>query len=189
MTTILGLVLAGGLGRRMGSVDKGLVQLHGRPLVAHVVDRLRPQVSDVLINANRHSDEYAATGCRVLPDRVAGYAGPLAGLDAGLHASDAPLVVTVPCDAPFLPLDLVARLGAAREAADADVAVASTGDQAHPVFALVHVRVRGHLAQFLARGERTFHLWYRTLRAVEVTFDDQPQAFININTREELQQH
>ena len=189
MTTVCGLVLAGGQGRRMGSIDKGLVLLQGRPLVAHVVDRLRPQVDEVLINANRNLDDYAATSGHVVPDRLAGYAGPLAGLDAGLHATGASLVVTVPCDSPFLPLDLVARLGAARDAIDADLAVARTGDQPHPVFALVHARVREHLAQFLARGERKIDLWYSTLRVVEVAFDDQPEAFVNINTREELQQH
>lgn len=189
MMPVLGVVLAGGLSRRMGNIDKGLVPLQGRPLVAHVVERLRPQVDAVLINANRNLDDYAATGCRVVPDRIAGYAGPLAGLDAGLHAGDASLVVTVPCDSPFLPLDLVARLRAARDAIDADVAVPKTGDWQQPVFALVHVRVRDHLEQFLARGERKFDRWYSTLRVAEVAFDDQPQAFVNINTREELQQH
>ena len=138
---ICGLVLAGGQGRRMGGVDKGLQPLQGRPLMQHVIDRLRPQVGSVLINANQNLALYAEFGCHVVPDRVGGFAGPLAGLDAGLHA---------PCDSPFLPDDLVTRLATARSAIDADVAVARTGSQPHPVFALVCTRVRSHLADFLA---------------------------------------
>lgn len=186
---ICGLVLAGGLGRRMGSVDKGLQLLQGRPLIQHVIERLRPQVDCVLINANQNLERYAEFGCAVVPDRVGGFAGPLAGLDAGLHATEAPLIVTVPCDSPFLPFDLVARLAAARDAAEADVAVARTGEQPHPVFALVCTRVRSHLADFLARGERKIDLWYSSLRVVEVAFDDEADAFANINTRDELAQH
>jgi molybdopterin-guanine dinucleotide biosynthesis protein A len=186
---ICGLVLAGGQGRRMGGVDKGLELLQGRPLMQHVIDRLRPQVDRVLINANQNLDRYAAFGCPVVPDRVGGFAGPLAGLDAGLHLTDAPLIVTAPCDSPFLPQDLVARLAAARSAVDADVAVARTGSQPHPVFALVCTRVRPHLADFLARGERKIDLWYGSLSVVEVAFDDEADAFANINTRAELAQH
>jgi molybdopterin-guanine dinucleotide biosynthesis protein A len=186
---ICGLVLAGGQGRRMGGVDKGLQSLQGQPLIRHVIDRLRPQVDGVMINANQNLERYAEFGCPVLPDRIGGFAGPLAGLDAGLHATAAPLIVTAPCDSPFLPHDLVARLAAARSAADADVAVARTGGQPHPVFALVSTRVRSHLADFLARGERKIDLWYATLKVVEVAFDDEADAFANINTRAELAQH
>ena len=186
---ICGLVLAGGQGRRMGGVDKGLQPLQGRPLIQHVIDRLRPQVAAVLINANQNQARYAEFGCPVVPDRVGGFAGPLAGLDAGLHATDASFIVTVPCDSPFLPHDLVTRLATARNAIDADVAVARTGSQPHPVFALVCTRVRTHLADFLARGERKIDLWYASLSVVEVAFDDEVDAFANINTRAELAQH
>ncbi len=186
---ICGLVLAGGQGRRMGGVDKGLQLLQGRPLMQHVIDRLRPQVDSLLINANQNLERYAEFGCPVVPDRVGGFAGPLAGLDAGLHSTDAPMIVTVPCDSPFLPPDLVARLAAARSAVDADVAVARTGNQPQPVFALACTRVRAHLAEFLARGERKIDLWYASLRVVEVAFDDEADAFANINTRDELAQH
>jgi molybdopterin-guanine dinucleotide biosynthesis protein A len=185
---ICGLVLAGGQGRRMGGVDKGLVEIRGRPFVAHVIERLRPQVDALLINANQNLEQYAAFGHDVVPDRLGGFAGPLAGLDAGLHATTAPLLVTAPCDSPFLPRDLVARLANARADDDADLAVARTGTQPHPVFALVHTRVRPHLARFLASGERKIDLWYSTLRVVEVAFDDEPEAFININTRGEIAQ-
>jgi molybdopterin-guanine dinucleotide biosynthesis protein A len=186
---ICGLVLAGGQGRRMGSVDKGLQPLQGRPMIRHVIDRLRPQVGELLINANQNLERYAEFGCPVVPDRVGGFAGPLAGLDAGLHRTAAPLIVTVPCDSPFLPDDLVARLATARSAGDADVAVARTGSQPHPVFALVCTRVRSHLEDFLGRGERKIDRWYASLRVVEVDFDDEADAFANINTRAELAQH
>lgn len=186
---ICGLVLAGGQGRRMGGVDKGLQPLQGRPLIQHVIDRLRPQVASVLINANQNVARYTEFGCPVVPDRVGGFAGPLAGLEAGLHATDAALIVTVPCDSPFLPPDLVTRLATARSTIDADVAVARTGSQPHPVFALVCTRVRSHLADFLARGERKIDLWYASLSVVEVAFDDEADAFANINTRAELAQH
>lgn len=186
---VCGLVLAGGRGRRMGSVDKGLLLLQGRPLVAHVVERLRPQVATLLINANRNLDAYGSLGHAVIADRVDGFAGPLAGLDTGLGATDAPLLATAPCDSPFLPPDLVARLAAARAAADADAAVVSIGGRLQPVFALVHVRVQPLLARFLQDGGRKAEDFYATLHSVAVAFDDQPQAFVNLNTRAELQQY
>lgn len=170
----------------MGSIDKGLALLHGRPLVAHVIERLRPQVTSLLINANRHLDAYRALGHAVVADRVDGFAGPLAGLQAGLDASDAPLLVTVPCDSPFLPPDLVARLAAARSIDDADAAVVSIGGKLQPVFALVHTRVQPALADFLQRGARKVEEFHATLNSVHVAFDDEAQAFANLNTREEL---
>jgi molybdopterin-guanine dinucleotide biosynthesis protein A len=186
---ITGLVLAGGQGRRMGGVDKGLEPLRGRPLVEWVLERLRPQVAEVVINANQHLAEYARFGHRVVPDEIGGFAGPLAGLHAGLAASVHPFLVTVPCDSPFLPRDLVARLHAALLAAHADLAVAKTGDQPHPVFALVRASLAPHLAQFLAAGGRKIDAWYAALKVVEVPFDDQAEAFSNINTRDELAAH
>lgn len=183
---ITGLVLAGGQGRRMGGVDKGLAPLRGRPMVAWVLERFAPQVQEVLINANQHRDEYAAFGHRVVGDEIGGFAGPLAGLHAGLKAASHPFVATVPCDSPFLPHDLVQRLLAATLAEHADVAVAKTLDQAHPVFALVRASVLGHLTAFLEAGGRKIDAWYASLKVVEVPFDDQPTAFSNINTRDEL---
>lgn len=183
---ICGLVLAGGQGRRMGGIDKGLAALQGRPLAAHVIERLRPQVTSLLINANRHADAYRALGHAVVKDGIDGFAGPLAGLLAGLDASDAPLLATVPCDAPFLPPDLVARLALARATGDSDAAVARVADRLQPVFALVHGRVRPSLAEFLQCGGRRAEDFFASLRTVHVAFDDQPQAFANLNTREEL---
>ncbi|MFO1363910.1 MAG: molybdenum cofactor guanylyltransferase MobA [Burkholderiales bacterium] len=186
---VTGLILAGGQGRRMGGVDKGLQPLRGRPLAAWVLERLAPQVTEVIINANQHQAEYARLGCRVVGDEIGGFAGPLAGLHAGLKANVHPFLVTVPCDSPFLPRDLVARLHAALVAHHADLAVAKTGDQPHPVFALVRETLAGHLAQFLGGGGRKIDAWYASLQVVEVPFDDEADAFSNINTPAELAQH
>jgi molybdenum cofactor guanylyltransferase len=184
MEGVSGIVLAGGQGRRMGGVDKGLQMLRDRPMAAWVLERLAPQVGEIVINANQNLAAYGAFGFRVVPDEIGGFAGPLAGLHAGLAVAAHPLVVTVPCDSPFLPADLVARL---RKALGAnDLAVAKTGDQPHPVFSLVRRSVHGHLTQYLAGGGRKIDAWYATLKVVEVPFDDETDAFRNINTREEL---
>jgi molybdopterin-guanine dinucleotide biosynthesis protein A len=183
---VTGIVLAGGQGRRMGGVDKGLADLDGRPLVAHVLERFVPQVGDVLINANQNTGRYAAFGHAVVADAVGGFAGPLAGLHAGMTRATRRFVCTVPCDSPFLPDDLVARLAAAQATHDADVAVAKTGAQPHPVFALVRRAVLPHLTAFLSGGGRKIDAWYSTLTVVEVAFDDVEAAFRNINTRDEL---
>ncbi len=186
---ITGLILAGGQGRRMGGVDKGLQRLRGRPMVAWVLERLAPQVTEVIVNANQNTAEYARLGCRVVGDEIGGFAGPLAGLHAGLGANVHPFLVTVPCDSPFLPPDLVARLHAALIANHADLAVAKTGAQPHPVFSLVRASLAGHLAQFLAGGGRKIDAWYASLKVVEVPFDDEADAFSNINTPAELAEH
>ncbi|MGB7501039.1 MAG: molybdenum cofactor guanylyltransferase MobA [Azonexus sp.] len=192
---ITGVVLAGGLGRRMGGVDKGLQLLNGRTLVSHVIERLAPQVDELLINANQNGERYAAFGHRVVRDEIPDFAGPLAGLHAALTAATHPLVATAPCDSPFLPADLISRLFQALTApgtkspwgtTSADLAVARTFDQPHPVFCLCRRELLPHLADFLARGERKMALWHAALKVVEVAFDDEAEAFENINTCEEL---
>ena len=182
--TVSGIVLAGGLGRRMGGVDKGLQPLHGKAMIEHVLERLRPQVGEIVINANQNLDRYRGFGHRVVSDAIGGFAGPLAGLHAGLQTITTPLAVTVPCDSPFLPDDLVARLQ--EHLGGNDLAVAKTGDQAHPVFALVRQSVAHNLETFLASGGRKIDAWYAALKVVEVSFDDEADAFRNINTPEEL---
>ncbi len=183
---ITGVILAGGLGRRMGGIDKGLQELRGRPLTAWVVERLAPQVDELLINANQNPERYAAFGHRVVPDQIPDFAGPLAGLHAALSAATHPLVATAPCDSPFLPEDLISRLFEALTAPGADLAVARTFDQPHPVFCLCRRAVLPHLTEFLAGGGRKIDRWYATLKVIEVAFDDEADAFENINTREEL---
>jgi molybdenum cofactor guanylyltransferase len=183
---ITGVILAGGQGRRMGTVDKGLRELRGKAMVGWVIERFAPQVAEVLINANQNLEIYARFGYRVIPDEIGGFAGPLAGLQRGLSEARHPLVATAPCDTPFLPADLVARLHAALQANAAQLAVARTGDQPHPVFCVCRRDVLPHLTAFLQDGGRKIDAWYATLKVVEVAFDDQPDAFSNINTPEEL---
>jgi len=185
-TDITGVVFAGGQGRRMGGVDKGLVELDGRALVAHVIERLAPQVGELVINANQNRDRYAAFGYPVVADVIPDFAGPLAGLHAAMAAATTPYVVTSPCDSPFLPADLVARLALALAATPLDLAVARTFDQPHPVFSLVRTDVRPHLEAFLRGGGRKIDAWYATLRVTDVRFDDEADAFRNINTAAEL---
>lgn len=187
--SVSGVVLCGGRGTRMGGVDKGLKPLRGRPMVAWVLERFVPQVDEVLINANQNLDVYEELGHRVIPDVIGGFAGPLAGLHRGLREATHELVATVPCDSPFLPTDLIARLRAALDQQEAEIAVARTGDQPHPVFCLCRKRVGPSLGDFLAGGGRKIDAWYSRLKVVEVLFDDQPDAFSNINTEEELRAH
>lgn len=183
---ITGVILAGGQGRRMGGVDKGLQVLRGRPMVQWVIERFAPQVDEVLVNANQNLETYAGFGYRVIPDRIGGFAGPLAGLQRGLAEARHNLVATVPCDSPFLPHDLIARLYSAVAQHGAEVAVAKTGNQPHPVFCLCRKRVLPGLTAFLAGGGRKIDAWYATLQVAEVPFDDEAAAFSNINTEAEL---
>lgn len=183
---ITGVVLAGGQGRRMGGVDKGLKILRGKPMVQWVIERFAPQVDEVLINANQNLEAYAAHGHRVIPDAIGGFAGPLAGLHRALSEARHDLVATVPCDSPFLPADLVSRLRSALDAHGAQLAVARTGDQPHPVFCLCRKSVLPGLGAFLESGGRKIDAWYAALKVSEVAFDDEPDAFSNINTEAEL---
>lgn len=181
-----GVILAGGQGRRMGGVDKGLQLFRGKTLVEWVIERLQPQVSELLINANQNRDQYQGYGLPVIGDEVTGFAGPLAGLHSALKAAACECVLTVPCDSPFLPHDLVRRMYAAWSAQSADVAVAWTGDQAHPVFCLTRRSLLPHLSAFLQAGGRKIDAWYADLAVARVSFDDQPDAFANFNTLDEL---
>ena len=181
-----GIVLAGGLGRRMGNVDKGLQLLEGRPLVGWVLQRLVAQVGEVLINANRNREVYAGFGHRVIEDRIGGFAGPLAGLHSGLSEARHALVISVPCDTPFLPEDLVARMRAPLDDERVDLSVARTGTQSHPVICLARKRLLPHLTAYLEGGGRKVDAWYSTLSVAEVAFDEQATAFRNLNTLEEL---
>ena len=188
---ITGLILAGGRGSRMGNVDKGLQPFRGTTMAQHVLERLAPQVGSIMINANRNLEAWRAFDVPVWPDETPDFAGPLAGLEAGLRHCATPWLLAAPCDSPFLPPDLAERLAAAVEAGDADLAFAVTREpgmrpQPHPVFCLVKASRLPILSQYLAEGGRRVDGWYKELKAVEVLFED-ADAFRNINTREELQ--
>ena len=186
MNRVTGLILAGGLARRMGGGDKGLRKFRGKHMVAHAIDRLAPQVDTLLINANQNREAYALLGYPVIADIIDGYAGPLAGMHAGLISCTTPLLVTAPCDSPFLPLDLVARLGATLETERAQLAVPHSGGYGQPVFALCRREVVDSLSAFLNGGGRKVDAWYAALHVVEVPFPDE-MSFANINTLDELE--
>lgn len=188
---ITGLILAGGRGSRMGGVDKGLQNHNGVPLAMHALQRLRQQVGRVMINANRNLDAYESMGVPVWPDALPDYPGPLAGFLAGLEHCETPYLVTVPCDTPGFPLDLVERLAAALEAEQADIAMAATLEkgerQVQPVFCLMKASLMASLVQFTRSGQRKIDRWTAQHRCVAVVFDD-ADAFFNANTPAELQQ-
>jgi molybdenum cofactor guanylyltransferase len=188
---ITGLVLAGGRGSRMGHVDKGLQSHHGMPLALHALLRLQPQVGAVLINANRNLAAYESMGVPVWPDALPDYPGPLAGLLAGLEHCETPYLVTVPCDTPGFPLDLVARLSTALEAESADIAMAATLEDSvqrtQPVFCLLRASLLESLVAYLQAGERKIDGWTARHRCAIVRFDE-ADAFFNANTLAELQQ-
>lgn len=188
---ITGLVLAGGRGLRMGGVDKGLQNHAGLPLALQALLRLQLQVGAAMINANRNLAAYEAMGVPVWPDSLPDFPGPLGGLLAGLEHCETPWLVTVPCDTPHFPLDLVARLAAAAAAADAQVAMAATQEDGElrpqPVFSLVRADLLDSLVAYLHAGERKIVPWLRSHRCVEVPFDD-ASAFFNANTLDDLRQ-
>ena len=185
-TTVTAVILAGGRGQRMGEVDKGLQPLRGRGLVEWVLERVDPQVDELLIIANRNLERYLELGYPVLRDRIPDFAGPLAGLHAGLTQARSELVIAVPCDMPLLPEDLVSRLQAALQQANADAAVARTADRVHSVICLCKVSLVDQLAAFIDSGGRKVGDWHATLNVVYVNFDEQPERFRNINTVDEL---
>ncbi len=190
---ITGLVLAGGRGLRMGGADKGLQEFKGAPLALHALQRLRPQVGQVLINANRHHDAYRAFGAPVVADASADFAGPMAGVLAGLQRCATSWLLAVPCDAPGFPLDLAARLAAAAAREGAKAAVAQDRDELgqprlQPVFCLVHVSLAASLQAWLDGGGRKARSWLESQHAAQVMFDGpgDTQAFFNANTPGDL---
>jgi molybdenum cofactor guanylyltransferase len=188
---ISSIILAGGRATRMNGVDKGLVQLQQKPLIAHVIARLKPQVDEIFINANREIVQYEAFGLPVLQDENNEFIGPLAGFSLGLQHAKHDYVLTVPCDSPLLPLDLSQRLMAALLEHHADIAVASSNENTHPVFCLMKKSVLPSLAEYLASGERKVSTWQKSQKYVEVDFSDcdlqnKTSAFTNLNTFENL---
>ena len=196
---ITGLILAGGRGSRMGGSDKGLQNFHGLPLALQTLMRLQLQslpLQEVLINANRNLAAYESLGVPVWPDSIDGFAGPLAGFQTGLERCETPLMLTVPCDTPLFPLDLVERLYEAMDAQDADLAMAAAPEadgtvRTQPGFCLLKTDLLESLVKFTQCGGRKIDAWTDQHRCAIVPFDlpgDSPQAFANANTLAELQQ-
>ncbi len=184
---ISGLVLAGGRAHRMGGGDKGLVQLDRRPLVAHCLETFAPQVNEVLISANRNLGQYQAYEYTVLQDHHDGFDGPLAGLQRALEACKHDWLAVVPCDAPMLPRDLVSRLLGARSSHPGKLAIVPhDGNRVQALFGLYSVQVRDSLDAYLRAGDRKVEIWLNSLHPLQVDFSNQPRAFLNINTTEDL---
>jgi len=192
---ITGVVLAGGRGSRMGGADKGLQTFRGMPLALQTLLRLQPQVAEVMVNANRNLSAYESFGVPVWPDGLADYAGPLAGFLVGLERCETEYLVTVPCDTPLFPTDLVARLAEALEREGAEIAMAAAREQegaeprAQPVFSLMRHDLMESLVRFTHAGGRKIDAWTGQHRTVLVPFDrpgDDPDAFFNANTLAEL---
>ena len=186
MISISSIILSGGRASRMSGVDKGLVQLQQKPLIAHVIARLNPQVDEIFINANREIVQYQAFGLPVLQDEIAEFIGPLAGFSLGLQHAKHEYVLTVPCDSPLLPLDLAQRLYSSMAASRMDIAVASSAGNTHPVFCLMKKSVLPSLQAFIDAGERKVSTWQKSQQYIEVDFSDCDEAFTNLNTFEDL---
>jgi molybdopterin-guanine dinucleotide biosynthesis protein A len=183
---ITAVVLAGGRGRRLGGQDKGLVDLDGKPLIEHILELVTPQVSAVIINANRNQQVYADLGHPVISDNMADYQGPLAGFAVALAACNTDYIMTLPCDGPYVPVDLVSRLSAAMIDNDAELAVAYDGQRMQPVYALIPSSLLGSLQEFLDAGDRKIDLWYARHNTALADFSDVIDTFFNINTEDDL---
>ena len=185
--SVTGLLLAGGRARRMGGNDKGLLPLNGRPLAAWGLERLAPQVDELLISANRNQAQYEKLGASVISDSIDGFVGPLAGFVAGLQHAKNQWVVTAPCDSPFLAEDYVERMIATMSEQSVDAVVAHDGNRLQPVFILINCRLQEGLFQFLESNQRKIDLWLDQTKWCVTDFSDSPDMFLNANTPEELE--
>lgn len=196
---VTGVVLAGGQGRRMGALDKGLLELDAKPLIEHIIKGLLPQCAHLLINANRNIARYKQYGLAVIADAQTGFQGPLAGMATGMAAAMETAgdgdgdgdgwIITVPCDAPYVAADYVARMLKAALAGGADVAVARDAQRWQPVYALIKTTLLADLNAYLQAGERKIDRWYQQQRWLEVDFSDAPAMFENFNTAEQLKDY
>jgi molybdopterin-guanine dinucleotide biosynthesis protein A len=187
---ITGLILAGGRAQRMGGIDKGLIPFHGKALIESAISRLKPQVSTILINANRSITKYSHYGYPVLMDETPDFSGPLAGFSVGLKHCKTPYLLTSPCDSPLLPTDLAIRMAAQLEDNDLELVFASSKEDdgkiwSQPVFCLMKSGLKNSLDAFLSKGDLKIDRWFKELRSGAVVFEN-PQAFANVNTPEEL---
>ncbi|MEH0875378.1 molybdenum cofactor guanylyltransferase MobA [Pectobacterium cacticida] len=181
---ITGVILAGGRATRMGGHDKGLIALNGVPLYQHVLSRLKAQVDEIIISANRNQAIYAQSGCQIISDFDTSFPGPLAGILSGLRASTSKWVVCVPCDVPVFPLDLVHRLWHAR--GEVDAVYATDGVRPHPTLLLINKNLIEPLETYLHVGNRKVMLFMEQVGAKAISFNDQPEAFRNLNSPEDL---
>jgi len=166
----------------MGGEDKGLVELHGRPLLDYIIAGLRPQVGHIIVNANRNLGRYREFGYPVVADMMGDFIGPLVGMATGMQAADTPLILAVPCDSPFVPAQLCATLRHEMEKADAEISVAHDGIRMQPVFALLRCELLPSLLSYLDEGGRKIDTWYARHRMALADFSATPDVFLNMNT-------
>jgi len=183
--TVSGVVLAGGMGRRVLGQDKGLLEFNHRPLVTYALDAMAPLVDDLLISANRNLDRYREFGYPVITDASGDFYGPLAGILAAMRAAKHTVLLVMPCDSPFITTPHLLRLLAALSDGF-DIALADDGKRLHPVFAALHTRLQEDLDAYLRRGERRLQGWMLSQHTINVDFSDTPEIFANINTPEML---
>ena len=181
---ITAVILTGGKGSRLNGADKGLVTLNKIPLVQHLINRIKPQVNNIIISANRNIETYSNMGLPVFKDDIDDFAGPLAGILKALQQSQNAWVLVVPADSPFIPTNLALRL--MQNVADNKIAIPHDGNYLHPTFALIHKDLATSLAEFLQQGERKARVWMQQQAHTIVDFSDQADAFMNINTEDEL---
>lgn len=187
LANITGVILAGGGATRMGGVDKGLVKLDGKPLVEHVIERLKPQVPNLIISANRNHEAYARYGFVVVNDDAeATGAGPLAGIFSAMKLAATDYIVTVPCDAPHLPRDLAARLLAQLQRDDKQACMAHDGMRSQPIFALLHTNLQQEARRALRAGEYKVEWWLQSIGCTTADFSGSAECFINLNTAENI---
>lgn len=184
--SITTVILAGGAARRMGGEDKGVTLLNGKAMISYVIERLAPQSSALTINCNRSQQAYAEFGYPLIEDTISGGLGPLAGVLSALEKSESDYVLSVPCDTPLLPSDLVERMLQTIEIEGAEACTVNDGDRLHPVVLLVKRSVLAGLRSYLSGGGRKVHDWFYSIRHCSADFSDQPEAFININTPQQL---
>lgn len=182
---VTAVILAGGKGRRMQGKDKGLVELANLPLIEHVIAAIEPQVKTIILNANRNQQQYSHYGYQVISDTLDNYQGPLAGFFSAMKEATTSHIVTLPCDGPLLPGDLVERLIFASNIEDAEIAVAHDGERMQPVYSLIPITLIASLNNFLDAGDRKIDLWYKQHRVALADFSDCPETFRNINTSEQ----
>ncbi len=190
---ITAVILAGGRGSRLGGQDKGLVKFDNKPLIEHILERIKPQVDAIIINANRNLKAYENYGNPVINDLLTGYQGPLAGFISAMAIAKTSHILTLPCDGPMLPLDLVDRMLKTHETlakSDKTIIVAHDGARPQNVHALIPLALIGDLKNFVANGNRKVEGWYATQEIAYADFSDCPTLFSNINTerqREEME--
>jgi molybdenum cofactor guanylyltransferase len=183
---VTGVILAGGLARRMNNQDKGLVSFKGQPLVSYAIAAMRPVADQMIINANRNIIGYQKFGLPVVSDRTDSFDGPLAGVLAGMRFAQTGILLVMPCDSPLIQAEHLQKLLSTRAQNNADVAVAFDGECLHPVFLAIKPTLKSSLQDYLESGHRKMACWIEQQKTVKADFSAEPEIFININSMSEL---